>query len=254
MNWRLDIAARMFGYLHGKKVFAGLVRLTDGELQGTPREIGPFKVVVGQPRPERHTPFYPDQKRRKFYHHHVCANELVRAPAGITQTRTVYPLPAGVVFTFRVDFENLRDEELALLLYCLVLEENVSVTLSTAALGPGAPGAITLTGPLRHKFGGCKPQGAGSVKIGINKMTLCPSMADRYRGQSAKPRELEGEELRTEVSRLTQPIVARNDDTLRHLRAMLIYCENDPRNQVEYPSYMWFQQDKGTGTPLKPTL
>jgi hypothetical protein len=38
------------------------------------------------------------------------------------------------------------------------------------------------------------------------------------------------------------------------LRAMLIYCENDPRKPIEYPSYNWFQQDKGRGKPLKPTL
>jgi hypothetical protein len=120
-------------------------------------------------------------------------------------------------------------------------------------LEPDAQGPVTLTGPLRHKFGGCKPQGGGSVKISINKMTLCASMADRYRGQAASC-VLEGEELRTKVSRRIEPIVKRTDGTMRHLRAMLIYCENDPRKPIEYPNYNWFQQDKGTGKPLKPTL
>lgn len=254
VDWRLDVAARMFGYLDRGQVFAGLVRFTDGELQKPVRELGPFKVVVGQPQPERHKPFYPDKERRKFYHHHVNTNSLVPAPSSITQTRTVYPLPPGTQFTFKVHFENLREEELALLLYCLVLEENVTVTLSKEALGPGAQGPVTLTGPLRHKFGGCKPQGGGSVKIAIHKMTLCADRADRYRGHTAPVAVLQGEELRAELSRRTQMIANRNDNTMRHLRAMLIYCENDPRKPIEYPDYSWFQNDKGTGTPLKPTL
>ena len=68
------------------------------------RQIG--KVVVGQPQPERHKPFYPDKARRKFYHHRAGATELVQAN---TQTRTVYPLPPGVSFRFRVDFANEAD-------------------------------------------------------------------------------------------------------------------------------------------------
>lgn len=253
VNWKLDIAARMFGYLREGQVFTGLVRFRDGELQGPAKEIGPFKIVVGQPRPQ-HKPFYRDEACRKFYHHHVGADSLVLAPAIIKQTRTVYPLPPGVRFEFRVDFENLRQEELALLLYCLVLEENVTVTLSKAALGPEARGPVTLTGPLRHKLGGCKPQGGGSVKISITKMIFSPNLANRYRGRAAALRELEGEALQAEISQRIQPYVKRQDDTMRALRAMLIYCENDPRKPIEYPSFGWFKEDKGRGKPLKPTL
>jgi hypothetical protein len=251
-DWRLDIAARTFGYLNRGQVFAGLIRFTDGKLVDSARETGPFRVVVGQPRPEEHKPFYPDQQRRKFYHHHVGATGLVPAPSTIKQTRTVYPLPPGVRFRFQVHFENLREEEFHLLLYCLILEEQATVTLSKEALGPGAEGPKTLTGPLRHKLGACKPQGGGSVAIGIDKMVLYTNLADRYRGQAAAAQELEGEALRAELSRRTQSIAARNDDTMRHLRAMLIYCPDDPRKPTEYPSYQWFQDDRGT--PLKPTL
>jgi CRISPR/Cas system CSM-associated protein Csm3 (group 7 of RAMP superfamily) len=252
-DWQLDIAARMFGYLNRGQVFAGLVRFSDGQLQGTAREIGPFKVVVGKPQPERHKPFYPVPAQRKLYHHRFGATDLTLAPANIPQTRTVYPLPPGVRFTFQVAFENLREEELALLLYCLVLEEEVTVTLSKEALGPDAHQPVTFSGPLRHKLGACKPQGGGSVKIGIDRMRLHDNMADRYRGQAAG-QELEGEQLQTQLRQRTQAIMARTDETMRHLRAMLIYSANDPRKAVDYPDYTWFQQDKGTGTPLKPTL
>ncbi|GIW82522.1 MAG: hypothetical protein KatS3mg105_4329 [Gemmatales bacterium] len=248
VNWKLDIAARMFGYLDQGRVFAGLVRFSDGELQGKVKEIGPFKVVVGQPQPERHRPFYLDDAQRKFYHHQPEATGLVQ---GTTQTRTVQPLPPGVQFTFAVDFENLREDELALLLYCLELEDNVTVTLSKEALGPDARESVKLTGPLRHKLGGCKPQGGGSVKIRIDKMTLY-AMSERYRGQAPTHREWEGEALRTEVERRIKPIVARQDETMRHLRAMLIYCKDDPRRPIHYPTYDWFRHD--TGKRLKPTL
>jgi hypothetical protein len=254
VHWRLDIAARMFGYLHGGRVFAGLVRFTDGVLQGTAKEIGPFKIVVGQPRPDSHKPFYPDDRRRKFYHHHVDANGLVPAPSSITQTRIVRPLPPGTRFTFQVHFENLREEELNLLLYCLVLEENVTVTLSQAALGPDAREPVTLTGPMRHKFGGCKPQGGGSVQITIDKMMLYADRADRYRGQAALPRTLEGKELESELQRRTRDIAARQDNTMQHLRAMLIYSRDDPRRPIEYPSYDWFNDSQKSSQPLKPTL
>ena len=269
-NWRLDIAARTFGYLNRGQVFAGLIRFTDAELAnpaqntepfkvpvGQPRadqakEIGPFKIVVGQPRPEEHTPFYPDRQRRKFYHHHVGATGLVPAPSIITQTRTVYPLPAGVRFHFQVHFENLREEEFHLLLYCLVLEEEVRVTLSKEALGPNAQETVTLTGPLRHKLGACKPQGGGSVHIRIDRMVLYPDLAERYRARAQAAQTWEGEQLQAELRRRTQAIVSRQDATMQHLRAMLIYCPEDPRKPIEYPSYQWFQDDRGT--PLKPTL
>lgn len=251
-NWRLDIAARTFGYLNRGEVFAGLIRFTDGELADPARESGPFKIVVGQPRPEEHTPFYPDRQRRKFYHHHVGATGLVPAPSTITQTRTVYPLPAGVRFRFQVHFENLREEEFHLLLYCLVLEEQVRVTLSKEALGPKAQEPVTLTGPLRHKLGACKPQGGGSVHIRIDRMVLYPDLAERYRARAQAAQEWEGEPLQAELRRRTQAIASRQDATMQHLRAMLIYCPEDPRKPIEYPSYQWFQDDRGT--PLKPTL
>jgi CRISPR/Cas system CSM-associated protein Csm3 (group 7 of RAMP superfamily) len=256
MDWRLDIAARMFGYLDAGKVFSGLVRFTDASLIDQIRNDPSykFKVAGGVPRPD-HKAFYPsDFKARKFYHHHPGTSKLVPPHVGIkdTQQREVHPLPPGVRFNFSVFFENLRGEELALLLYCLVLEEEVSVTLSKDALGPDAQGPVTLTGPMRHKLGGCKPQGAGSVKITLNSMTYYDSIANRYRGQTATARQLQGEPLQAEVKRRIQPIVARTDDTMRHLRAMLIYCENDPRKPIEYPSYNWFLED--TGKPLKPTL
>jgi hypothetical protein len=164
------------------------------------------------------------------------------------------PLPVGVTFTFVVDFENLRDAELDLLLYCLVLEEDVTVTLSPAALLPGAVKAVTLRGPLRHKIGGCKPHGAGSVHL---RMEVRVNPADRYRGSRGVTTILEGEPLVTALRQRTRQFAGQQDDTMGHLRAMLIYDVSDPRaGKLEYPDFPFFQREKEdqARTPLKPVL
>jgi hypothetical protein len=254
----LDIAARIFGYLNQGRVFAGLVRFSDGGLVGPPPTPLSFRVTGGQPDPE-HRPFYPANTLRKFYHHKTGSQELTPPHPDIKadQRRTVRPLPPGTTFTFTVDFENLRDEELNLLLYCLVLEEEVQVVLSQEALSPAVEGPVRLTGPMRHKLGGCKPQGAGSVHIRLDRMELCQDLGTRYRGGGAAPSSLEGEALKAEVARRTQLIVGRGDDTMCYLRAMLVYSAADPRaGALDYPTYTWFQQDKHNPqkTLLKPVL
>jgi hypothetical protein len=94
----------------------------------------------------------------------------------------------------RVDFENLNWQELQLLLYCLVLEESVTVTLSQAALGKRSEGPVTLTGPMRHKIGGAKPQGAGSIGIQMERLTLNEDSVARYRHGPQTARRLEEKE------------------------------------------------------------
>lgn len=247
---QLDIAARTFGYLSGGKVFAGLIRFSDGILQG--REPTPLSctVAVGQPKPS-HTAFYPGNRHRKFYHHNYEAKSLTPPHAGIKQTSTVKPLPPGVEFKFRVDFENLREEELALLLYCLALEEEAKVTLSAQAVGGTKP--VTLSGPLRHKLGYAKPHGGGSVHIKVERMELRGDPKDRYRSVEATTTVFEGDAVRAEIDRRTQAIRGRNDPTMQHLRAMLIYSAEDPRTgNLNYPTYEWFHRN--STTQLKPTL
>jgi len=257
-NWQLDIVARTFGYLNRGDVFAGLVRFSDAEEIERAAGAGPwpsFKVSGGQPDPD-HRAFYPDRQRRKLYHHQAGAAGLTPPHAGIKedQKRTVRPAPPGTRFAFRIDFANLREDELNLLLYCLVLEDQVTVTLSRQTLGPGAQEPLTLQGPLRHKLGGCKPQGGGSAHIRVAQMQLRTDPASRYRGQPDPP-PLCGQALQDELQRRTQPFRARRDATMQQLRAMLIYAPDDPRGRhVNYPTYQWFLDQKQTAdkTPLKP--
>lgn len=260
-NFQLDIVARMFGYLDGSTAFSGLVRFGDASVVESTlpqKPLTPFKVSGGQPDP-KHQPFYPDTKRRKLYHHHPDATTLTPPHAGIkaAQQRHVRPLPPGTTFRFTVDFQNLRDEELDLLLYCLALEDDVTVTLSPDALGRDAFGqdaqaAVTFNGNLRHKLGGCKPQGAGSCHIQLTKLLLRDDPAARYRGQATE-REFVEDDLEREIRRRTAAYVQRLDRTMQELRAMLVYSEDDPRKSINYPTYGWFKGD-GADRPLKPTV
>jgi CRISPR-associated protein (TIGR03986 family) len=94
---------------------------------------------------------------RKFYWHHSDhsgAWEYYKIEEAHRETNPHFPktnqnatvelLPAGCTFEFTVDFENLEDHELGLLLWSLALEDR-----------------------LAHKIGMGKPIGLGSVKIEI---------------------------------------------------------------------------------------
>ena len=252
---QLDISARTFGYLDGNHVFAGLIRFSNAEFVGCwpPKSRWcQYEVAVGQPKPA-HSVFYPGTNRRKFYHHHPGAEKLVSPHPSIAQTVKVTPAPPGTRFRFTVDFENLRDEELALLLYCLILEEEATVDLGPAALGRHEEqDGTTLTGPLRHKLGGAKPHGAGSVRIVVTKQRILTDLAARYRGEIAEVVVREEEALAEDLADRTLSFRERTDTTMRELRAMLLYVADDPRWPIQYPTYEWFQKEPQR--PLKPTI
>ena len=242
--------AATFGYLNRGNVLAGLIHFSDAKITvEPPNPWDQYKVVVGQPKPS-HRAFYPRNKR-KFYHHHPGAEHLVGAPAGIRPPVNITPAPPGTCFRFTVDFVNLREAELNLLLYCLTLEEEVDVTFSLKALGPNAQGPVTLTGPLCHKIGGAKPHGAGSVRISIAKMKLREDAKSRYRG-SDKVEIWKTCALTCELDSRTALFRGRTDKTMQELRAMLIYSTEDLRTPIRYPGYSWFQANPDT--PLKPTI
>ena len=258
---RFDAVARIFGYWKGSNALTGLVHFSDAEISGESppqRQWKRYNIASSHPKPE-HDAFYPGEKnKRKFYHHHPGTQGLTKPHSGITQTTDVTPASPGTCFTFTVDFTNLRDAELDLLLYCLVLEEQVTVTLSPAALGrEKSESAVVLEGPLRHKIGGAKPHGAGSSHIRITKMELCRDAMARYRRKNATD-ILEGEFLTEEINERTKTFRGRTDLTMRELRAMLIYATEDPRKPIHYPRYDWFRDEKSrpwdAKTPLKPTL
>ncbi len=258
---QLETVARTFGYLHDKNVFAGLIRFSDAafiESPQSPDDWQWYTIVVGQPKSSHRAfyPGYPASNKRKFYHHHPGVSDLNEAPDNIKQVANVRPAPPETRFKFTVGFTNLRNDELDLLLYCLKLEEQVTVELGTAALGRKAnQSSVTLVGPLRHKIGGAKSHGAGSVHIQIMKMELCSDASARYRSGNATE-TLKLPQLKTELDKRTAPFCQRTDLTMNELRAMLIYTTEDPRRNIKYPDYNWFRTERNQNpkTELKPTL
>ena len=116
---------------------------------------------------------------------------------------------------------------------------------------------------MRHKIGGCKPLGGGSVQIQVDRLTLRDDPSARYRQGRDTAVVLEGESLNQRLAEFSRSFLDRTEpvmpDTMRELRAMLIYAEDDPRpTDLDYPSYAWFQEDKlrplTEKESLKPTL
>jgi CRISPR-associated protein (TIGR03986 family) len=94
---------------------------------------------------------------RKFYLHQQQINDEYAYAKVIDRMNSTVELLTEGTFKFTVDFHNLTDYELGLLLYALELESD-----------------------LRHKLGMGKPLGLGSVKITIDKLLLI-NREERYR-------------------------------------------------------------------------
>ena len=178
---KLCPACRMFGMIEPKeqgalrtnardvdanaaaqRALLGKVGVDDAECQPETEdaEDAMHTVVLAPPKPH-HTAWYwhtHGDKRpagRKYYLHHPVAGNA--APSDSTLDKYIVPVGAGSTFSFRVYVTNITDEELALLVYALVLEED-----------------------MRHKIGMAKPYGFGSAHLTIIGVRLW-SMEARYR-------------------------------------------------------------------------
>jgi hypothetical protein len=111
---------------------------------------------------------------------------------------------------------------------------------------------------MAHKLGGCKPQGAGSVRITITELTLFPNPAARYRGQGEPSRTYRDQALKEYLNTCIQTTRQRlrqtlGDNILQDLYAMMIFSPDDPRKDIRYPDWTWFRSMRGRTAPLKPT-
>lgn len=82
-----------------------------------------------------------------------------------SQNHTIYALPSGMNFAFRVQFDNMSDVELGALVFAL--------TLSKPRSWPEA------SGPFRHQIGHGKPLGMGSCEIMIQRFYIEQTDGDR---------------------------------------------------------------------------
>jgi len=142
-------ACRMFGFLNRREVFSGLVAISDAKAIEETFQTDTFTLaVLSTPKPH-HRAFYAstptgrDARGRKFYYHHLPGNVKPRSIKD-GQNKTVEAARPGASFIFDIEYANLTNAELALLLYAVALEPE-----------------------MRHKLGMGKPIGLGSVHIEI---------------------------------------------------------------------------------------
>jgi CRISPR/Cas system CSM-associated protein Csm3 (group 7 of RAMP superfamily) len=225
---KLCIACRMFGMLERGEVFLGNVSVSDATTEpGRYTQSPPiYTKALMEPKP-RHQAFYLRKVQkpgsteartylagRKFYFH---------SPRVLTDTsKTKYnqhicPLAKGSVFTFTVDFTNLSNDELPVLLYALALEPT-----------------------MRHKIGLAKPLGLGSVKIEIKQIILI-DYKQRYTTQAA-PQELTGtacdDYIKEKIAQFTNN---KQSETLNALRRIWKWDPQD-RTIYAYPDQGWFRK------------
>jgi len=226
-NWnRLCPACRLFGSLQhgGSMVQAGKVSISDATAHRGSYELMDNIVldVLSNPKPEARPATYTIGKERqslvrgrKFYRHRL---DSVLERANRKQDRnnkTVQPVAPGSVFSFEVEYNDLRQSELRLLLYALALE-------------PG----------LWHKVGMGKPIGLGSAQIEIVKWERIGREA-RYRtlgGGIAPP--LEGQELAVELEEWLRSYRESNAANLEDLRELWRY-DHDYDVLYQLPKRYW---------------
>lgn len=178
----LCICCRLFGMIskqtdeneEGRFVFQGKVMIGDSIAQNVKCLDGSFNntlLVKGLMNPKpHHEKFYVNTNKirgRKFYYH--------RNDADIQTIPNVEPGPYDKIFTrwikrdsdfnFSVEFMNLTEEELGLLLYALELEE---ILVNNEKVG------------MYHKIGMAKALGFGSCEIKITELKLIDNPQSRY--------------------------------------------------------------------------
>jgi len=251
---KLCIACRMFGMMQrGKnaRVHKGKVSISDAILLEDEASTRPFQVYLSSSK-DHHEAFYRtpktghyDKQSRKLYFHQPRRKESVPTLSQEVQSSawTINALTINHHFQFSVQFSNLTQKELSLLLYTLALENNVSVQIETDN--------IRLKGPLHHKIGNAKPLGLGTCNIQVTKLVLLGTPQNRFSSLKQKHETAyTGDALEKKIHLLTHDYVSDNSPTMQQLRKMMVWDENDPR-LFHYPGYHWFKNPKNSQKPLK---
>lgn len=243
----LCITCRMFGMMGGKKgVFLGKVSFGDGELiEKNPLNVN-HKILLSSPK-DNHKAFYDSYNMRKLYHHNPRCIEKPQVTSltndSVSELKDL--CPAGSRFAFTIHFTNLSEEELNLLIYVLILENNLTREL---VLNPGKDNATKyiLTGSMAHKIGLGKPIGMGSAQINITRLQLFKGK-ERYLSYTSSDKTVfEGDSLNKIAAQLISRFTERKDLTMESIRKMMIFDPNDPR-EFRYPGKDWFNSNSSTG-------
>ncbi len=202
-------ACRLFGFLYRGEVHMGKVSISDATSPQGKYTLMDFITldVLSTPKPEARTNAYVIRKGgrnivrgRKFYRHRLDGVLTRAGGRKDRQNKTVQPVAPDSVFTFDVEYNDLREEELRLLLYALALE-------------PG----------LWHKVGLGKPIGMGSAHIEIVAWQRI-DRGVRYRALGGGMDEpLEGDALQAELDTWLRPYRESQAPNLQDLRELWRY-------------------------------
>lgn len=222
---RLCPACRVFGSLSGDNAFLGKVGLSDARAMGNVGVEWLTIEALMEPKP-RHRAWYEDPQRRgvmrgrKFYYHRPLGPHTTTVKN--RYNKTVEAIRPGAVFEFSVEYANLTDDELALLIFALTLEPEMC-----------------------HKVGMGKPVGLGSAKIEIVRWEQVDRQA-RYEQLGRGMSVMEDDALAAEISRWQaryHELYASWQESLSDLRRIWTW---DPaaRGDMRYPSREWFRQNR----------
>ncbi len=221
---KLCPACRLFGFLRGNKVHAGKIHIGDATSpQGSYTLMDLITLeVLSAPKPEGRPGAYTENgggqgvvRGRKFYRHRLDGVLRRVGRKKDRQNKTVQPVAPDSVFAFEVEYNDLRQDELGLLLYALELEAG-----------------------LWHKIGMGKPIGLGSAHIEITAWEKIDRQA-RYRKLGSGIAEpLTGEALQDELGIWLRPYQENQASNLQDLRELWRY-EHDYEVRYPEPQRSW---------------
>jgi CRISPR/Cas system CSM-associated protein Csm3 (group 7 of RAMP superfamily) len=222
-------ACRLFGLLSKDEVHLGKVMFSDATAVEKVTSQQMIIEALMEPKP-RHRAFYGLQNKldtargRKFYYHRPGG---ARTTAQQTQyNKTIEAIVPPARFKFEVEYVNLDEKELALLIFALVLEDQ-----------------------MRHKVGMGKPVGLGSAQITIaNDSWVKIDRTVRYTQLGGGTTTLSGEALAAEINQWRVKFhqhYSEWEDCLSDLKQIWTWDENS-RNDPKYPGQAWFRQNPKT--------
>lgn len=217
-------ACRIFGAMSRGGTFLGKINIGDA--------LGESAVMIEhltlgslmQPKP-RHSVWYEDPQQpgvmrgRKFYHHRPQRARTTTQRGKFN--KTVEAVKPGTVFAFSVDYANLEADELALLIFALVLEPEMC-----------------------HKVGMGKPVGLGSAKIELTQWQQ-HDVQMRYVHLGEGITLLQTDALTGEIERWTKryhEFYALWIDSLNDLRRIWRWDPNADTD-IKYPTQQWFRNN-----------
>lgn len=232
---RLCVACRMFGLIQRSTLLLGNINFEDAVCDTAKVNEPIFTPILNNPKPE-HTAWYLDTSRehvagRKFYFHNqqiITASELRRTRENKPLNQHIVPIAPTNIFRFSAQFSNLAQDELALLLYALVLEPTV-----------------------RHKVGYAKPAGLGSIEIELTQLDFI-DYSQRYTASDRRKTTYIGETLNQFLSKqIDQYTSNATSVTLLDLRRIWSW---PPPSDITYgyPTREWFNEN--SQAPISSTI